>query len=131
MIYLCCFHIVTAAIKNTEAYLQYSFTRKVKIRKTLGVKPGRRPTVWSLWFVFCIPLKWIFRVKLSKLHVLACRINHQHKPEHQRFEWTNFSLQSSAKFSNSARAANTKGGLYFGKCGPPPFFTLADSLAKQ
>jgi len=92
MIYLCCFHIVTATIKKTEAYLRYSFTTKVKTRKTLGLKPGRRPIVWSLWFVFYIPLTWTFRAKLSKLHIFACRINDQHKPEHQRFEWTDFSL---------------------------------------
>lgn len=131
MIYLCCFHIATQTIKKAEPHLKYSFTTKIKIRKTLWVKPGRWATVQSWWFIFCIPLPWIFRVKLSKLHVFACRINHEREPENQRYERTNLSLQSSVKFSSSSRAANTKGRLCIGKCGPPSFLTLVDSLAKE
>lgn len=60
------------------------FYHRSKDQENIGSEA--RPTVWSLWFIFCIPLTWIFRVKLSKLHIFACRINHERKPEHQRFE---------------------------------------------
>lgn len=53
---LCASHTVAAAIEKTGAYLQHGFTTEAKIREALGAKPGRRTTIWSLWFAFCIPL---------------------------------------------------------------------------
>lgn len=53
--------------KKTETYMQYNFTGKIKIRKTLGVKQERNLIVWSLRFVFWFPLTWISRALLEKL----------------------------------------------------------------
>lgn len=115
MIYPWCFHIGTAALEKAESFLQYHCTTKVELRKTLRAVP--RPAVWSLSFAFCIPLPWIFRVKLSCLHVFACRVNRQHKPEHPGFERADLSPQSGAWSSSSAPAADAEGRLYAGDVG--------------